>query len=91
MGLIMDPCGAYVSKCIVVDNEPFILTFTLRLVRKLDIHLINIMGKLSLVNFSLSSSCYIVSKAFWISKAAITLVKLRLCMTFSIGVSILKR
>ena len=68
-----DPCGAPAYISIVSDSVSLHLTLAFLLSRKFEIHLTSIIGKLSVVNFSLRPSCHMVSKAFWTSRAGMAI------------------
>ena len=78
VGLIVDPCGAPASRYIVGNIESFTFTRAVRLVTKVETHLMKFIGKLSFVSFSRRPPCHIVSNAILMSKAANTVANPRL-------------
>jgi hypothetical protein len=81
-----EPWGAPAFMWISVDSDVWHLILAVLFVRKFDIHLMKLMGKLSCTSLSLSPSCHMVSKAFWTSSAVMTAVKPLFIVACSIGV-----
>ena len=59
----------------IEDMVPFNFTLAVLSVRKLDIHLVRLIGKSSFASLSLRPSCHLVSNAFCMSKSAIIVAK----------------
>ena len=74
----------------VEERVSFIFSLAVLAVRKLDIHLVRLIGKYSFASLSLIPSCHMLSNAFCMSKAAITFAKSLFCVTCWIGVITLK-